>query len=493
MSSDARLVSIGAMGLDEFSCPNCSMIIDPDRVRVTTIGCIVRHTLKAERAYRRDLQRLAASFQQQQGSKGLTTASTGGNAAAAGRAHVATSEDIRELFTTSSVYVTSLPPIIASMKCTLSELTQRTKLLEKDVHLCVDCYEQFVDAKEIHLQATREATNLMKKQAAEAMPKSLQALQERNQQEAFEFNTRNPNRLTDMVFTGTQARQRSYIRDMELKRGGKEGILTIHNADVDALGVDWSVISPTAAREMRRVAGTVAASGRLSPLSGGGNSTDAPPLLVTSTDHQTLRITGGPSSPPNSAGRAITRGGSPVDGTTAPEHPLLVQLESESQPTAFDVSFDDRLMADLYATMCSVCDFSGAEGAVPLPPTHPLYMVYRNGANALPKPPVTNLMLSPPHPLDKRALTEPQIIRAIPSELKGIEETPILDSERRLIVGKALKTMGLGELTGEELHLLDTILQDATIEAPSEDEMSDGYGSDYDSEGGSEDEFIRGY
>ena len=131
------------MGLDEFSCPNCSIVIDPDRVRCLTLGCIVRHTLRAERAHRKDLRELSSPRGTSKGGVGASS-------------HIPSSDDMRELFTNSSVYVTALPPVITAIKCTLGELTQRTKLLGKDVHVCVECYERFVDGKEMELQMDRE-------------------------------------------------------------------------------------------------------------------------------------------------------------------------------------------------------------------------------------------------------------------------------------------------------------------------------------------------
>ena len=434
----------------EFPCPNCGTVIGASEARRISIGCIVRTAVLTERTQRRALQGALSNDKSD--------------------IPPISQEAMGEIFTPTSPRYTYFPPILTSLKFTLPEMQQRPALLKKVVRTCTACFERFVDDEEMRRQLREDMARLRGNGHAGggggARPPTSPRAPQRLEPLPSPFGgCKAPDRRTDMAFTNLQVSQRASSRALRNKQTVRERLLHSIGGNTDALAIDWEVVPQMAAREMRRTANQLSekgmGAGSGGPSSGGGGAV------------------GGGATAAHSGGDVIFRRGR----NTAPP-PLSFLGLGESPITAFDVPFEVRLMADLFAKVSGACEeFATADptGAA-VPVAHPLYAVYRHGANRLPPPPVPFVHSELPHPLAGAPIAKQH---AMPSAVRALEDAPVLAAARKASVDRAVRGLGWGIFTPVEMAMLADVLADPSIVVESDEddeEEEEEDESDYDSD-----------
>jgi hypothetical protein len=365
------------------SCPNCDSAGPLDYV--LSIGCIVRSVHRRDAEHQRLL------------SKDLDV-------------DLRLSDLPVEFFSDCKSHWIQLPPLLKSLHYEFDNLHAHRALMQKEVRVCGNCYDQFID--EIEEKRQHE-----KPHKQPTMPLQPPPYKPPTRMASYFYPPKNSDRTKDMAFTELQALQRKSEVLRQVKREVRERFI-LDNMQT----VDWGS-SEMATKQVKRI--TSAASSR-APLTE-GDLTNSPRRLL-------MAIVKNDGSPPQGAGtkmaaaspassfqiapysqgglihlhcsRPNTAGTShavPPLPHSAPDEiePELAEAEPPMVLTAFDIPFHERLMFELWDTMRRECKFGATDEFLAAPPSasDPMFPVYRRNQYRFPIPPVLHISLAPPQPV----------------------------------------------------------------------------------------------
>ena len=305
---------------------------------------------------------------------------------------ISPSIDVEATLSDRDVNWVSLPPVLQRLRRPAHELYKMpSKIADKTVRLCLDCFERFFDEEERNDQiavAQKEATR-----SSYPPPRP-----SRHSAQIFpNFCERKSDRRRDMVFNELQADLRMNDQRLRAKQLWRKKFATSHETTSD---IDWNTLpaSATVLKEMKRYASAskdrsnrkAITAPHPPPASGnnGGMAPDWGPL-------PTMTAPNGDLIPMTPEGQQLIHDyASPEREHTDADLFDALDIEKADFGSYFELSFPQRLMFELWKGMTSTCRYSREchSKGEDVPTSDPLFVVYRKNKLRFEDPPVVKVM-----------------------------------------------------------------------------------------------------